>query len=302
MLDTFIDKGIEPVKWLLVIGIAYSFATMIWTFFDAPIATPTSALPNPDAARQPQRPATNVNWILSKHLFGEAGSAPVVAATDEPAVQTRLPLELRMVVVADIPEDSSAMVAQRGKPGQLYTVGETLPGNAQLTEVHRDRIILRRAGVRETLMFPKTKGQFQARAIDEGDPPTTDVATATQSRPPAATATQSPTPEGATEPGSSQDVVADYKERLANDAAGTLDELGIESVDSGGYRIGDSAQSSYLRQTGLQPGDVILSVNGRPVGNIQQDQLEIENILAQGSARIEVQRGSRRFFITASLN
>ena len=51
----------------------------------------------------------------------------------------------------------------------------------------------------------------------------------------------------------------------------------------------------------MQPGDVILSVNGRPVGDLNQDRLELENVLAQGSARIEVQRGTRRFFVTASL-
>jgi hypothetical protein len=29
--------------------------------------------------------------------------------------------------------------------------------------------------------------------------------------------------------------------------------------------------------------------------------MEIDNVLAQGSARLEVQRGARRFFVTASL-
>jgi general secretion pathway protein C len=52
----------------------------------------------------------------------------------------------------------------------------------------------------------------------------------------------------------------------------------------------------------LQPGDIILSVNGQAVGDIRQDQKQIDNLLAQGSARLEVQRGNRRFFITASLN
>jgi general secretion pathway protein C len=109
------------------------------------------------------------------------------------------------------------------------------------------------------------------------------------------------------EPAATEDpmqLVESYRQRLADDAAGTLNELGLETVDAsagGGYRIGDVAQSPYLQQTGLQPGDVILSVNGRPVGDIQQDQMELANIMAQGSARIEVQRGSRRFFITASL-
>ena len=66
-------------------------------------------------------------------------------------------------------------------------------------------------------------------------------------------------------------------------------------------RLDHLAQSPYLRQTGLQPGDVILSINGQPVGDVERDRLELDNVLAQGSARIEVQRGDRRFFITASL-
>ena len=83
-----------------------------------------------------------------------------------------------------------------------------------------------------------------------------------------------------------------------------LSKLGIAPVAEGassGYRVGGLADSPYLSQTGLQPGDVILSVNGRPVGDIRQDRMEIDNVLAQGSARLEVQRGTRRFFVTASL-
>ena len=97
------------------------------------------------------------------------------------------------------------------------------------------------------------------------------------------------------------DTLDDYRQRLEQDADGTLNDLGIEAVESGGYRVADVAQSPYLRNTGLQPGDIVLSVNGRQVGDIEQDRLELDNILAQGSARIEVQRGDRRFFITASL-
>ena len=72
-----------------------------------------------------------------------------------------------------------------------------------------------------------------------------------------------------------REMLVEYRQRLREDAEGTLDDLGIESIDDG-YRIGpgNAAQSPYLQRAGLQPGDVILSVNGRPVGNVQQDQLE----------------------------
>ena len=99
-------------------------------------------------------------------------------------------------------------------------------------------------------------------------------------------------------------IVQSYRERLQQDPNGTLNSLGVAPVAADGakgYRLDSLAASPYLAQTGLQAGDVVLSVNGRPVGDVQQDHLEIDNILAQGSARLEVQRGTRRFFVTASL-
>ena len=304
MIDTIINKGAEPVRWLIIAGIAYTLATVIWSFF----ATPVSQVSNVASTTQTPtqaRPTGNVNWILSKHLFGEAGAAPVeVTQSNEPAIQTRLPLDLQSVFVADETAASTAIVAQRGKPARLYRVGDTLPGNAKLVEVLTDRIILRRAGVRETLMFPKQKTSLTVASEGDGDGQEATESAAT-ARPSTQSSRSSQSEVVDTQPSQDpQEVIESYRERLTNDAAGTLNELGIETVDSegsSGYRVSDLSQSPYLRQTGLQAGDIILSVNGRPVGDIQQDQLELQNIMAQGSARIEIQRGSRRFFITASL-
>ena len=301
--ESVISKGVEPARWLLVALIAYTLATTIWSFFDTPAAPAVALNPRVSESSAPQRPPANVNWILSKHLFGEAGRAPVqTAASNQPAVQTRLPLELQSVFVADDDSASAAIVAQRGKPGKLYAVGDTLPGNAKLVEVQKDRIILSRAGSREALMFPKSNAQFIADPVEEEtvreqtQAPLADGSTADQS-------IQNEARRRLTEQ-EPADVLENYQQRLAEDADGTLRELGVEAVEEsagGGYRIGDPAQAPYLRQTGLLPGDVILSVNGRPVGDVQQDQLQLADIMAQGTARIEVQRGSRRFFITASL-
>lgn len=319
MFETLLNRGVEPVRWLIVVGIAYTLANGIWSFFQTPVSSTLE--PRPTETSKSTRAPANVNWILAKNLFGEAGAAPVVNDDDEPTVQTRLPLELQSVFVAEdtTANPSAAIVAQRGKPGLRYKVGENLPGNAKLIEVRTDRIILRRAGVKETLMFPKLKSQLvedfnEPDETDQQSEPGSDNTTRQPNNGRSTTGATTDAPNGdipagttADEDDSSpapEDMVDTYREKLSDDAAGTLNELGIESVDSSGaagYRIADTTQSPYLRQTGLQSGDVILSVNGRPVGDIERDQLEIENIMAQGSARIEVQRGSRRFFITASL-
>jgi general secretion pathway protein C len=117
------------------------------------------------------------------------------------------------------------------------------------------------------------------------------------SRPPGATA-------GSSQRAVAGDFVSTYRKLIDEDPEAALSGLGIAPVSQGassGYRLGNLADSPYLSQTGLQPGDVILSVNGRPVGDISRDKMEIDNVLAQGSARLEVQRGTRRFFVTASL-
>ena len=275
-----LDKSVEPVKWLLVIAIAYSLAMTIWVFFETPVATPMQA-DSQTRQQSQQRAPVNANRILSKHLFGEAGAQAPVQDNQETSVQTRLPLELQSVFVSEIAEESTAIVAQKGKSGRMYRVGDNLPGNAELVEVAHDQIYIRRAGVRESLPFPKLRstGTMTTQTID---------------------------PPEASEPAdyefeNTEQTIAAVREEFIEDAQGTLERFGLEASEEGGYVIGSSVESRILQQTGLQSGDVILSINGQQVGNLQQDQLELDNILAQGSARIEVQRGSRRFFVTARL-
>ena len=91
-----------------------------------------------------------------------------------------------------------------------------------------------------------------------------------------------------------------YGEKFRSNPAAALDEAGITPVtdgDSKGYRIGENIQSP-IRQVGLQPGDVVLSVNGRPVGIATNDSTLIDQVMASARVRVEVQRGERRFFLT----
>lgn len=289
-----------PARWLMVAAIAYTLAQSV-LYFVSPPAPPQQGRTGPQPTAQ-TRPAIDLNAILASNLFGtaEAGDRAVEAA---PAVATRLPLELLGVFVADDAGNSAAIISQRGRQGILYTIGQDVPGNATLVDVASDHVVLRRAGVRETLHFPSPAEAIAARSRLPAEPLDAGSESA----------------EGYVEPDSYDDdykvtdsadtagvgeVVNEYRQRLEEDPSGTMEELGVSAVSEGaaeGYRIGDLAQSPYLSQTGLQPGDVILSVNGRPVGDLDQDRLELANVLAEGSARLEVQRGTRRFFVTASL-
>jgi len=311
LLSTWTPRLIEPVRWLIIIGIAATLAQTVLFVISGPESNPSEATPARQAA-QPQRQPTSINAVLARNLFGIA-NAKAEATNTSPTVETRLPLELRGVFVGEDAASSAAIVAQKGKSGELYVVGGIVPGNAELMEVHPDHIVLRRAGNLESLTFPEESSPLVANEESNGttgaardasafeyfpdeDEEPVDFASSDNSVPARSSAGSGPT--------TPRQFVDTYRQRLDADPEGALSDLGIAPVSASGaqgYRLDNLAKSPYLSQTGLQPGDVVLSVNGSPVGNIQQDRQQINSILEQGSARLEVQRGTRRFFVTASL-
>lgn len=297
------------LTWLVVAGIAWSVSRSVLFFLADSGGVPSTA----DTAVRAENPAPTVDIqaVVSRHIFGEMNASPA-AATTVTTVETRLPLELQAVFVAtETNTDSRAIVAEKGSQGRLYRSGNPLPGGATLEEVHGDHIVLARGGTRERLNFPKLTGTLASPADGmpeqlyydtPADYPPPDVVN--DSFVPYEEAVQ-PEPIPVVPDPAPAETIQDYQARLEADPAGTLDELGVSAVSNegaAGYRVGDLAQSPYLRQTGLQPGDVIVSVNGKPVGSVESDRMEIAGVLAQGSARVEIQRGSRRFFVNTSLD
>ncbi|MFK7914050.1 MAG: type II secretion system protein N [Pseudomonadales bacterium] len=305
LMQNILPKVAELARWLIVVGIAYTLATGILYFVSDPTAAGAAgnvaALPAPNSGEL-RRPF-NVNAVAGKHLFGEASKDAVVAAAPVEVEVTRLPLELHGVFVAEKPKESAAIVAQKNKPGKLYAIGDNVPGNAELIEVNSNHVILRRAGISEKLEFSNLSAGFVADPNDDDEPAST-AASSRLTNPLGSDESDASSGESVADrtPRTPREFLEAYRGRLTEDPQGLLSELGVTPVgDNGGYQLGNLASSPYLSQTGLKSGDVILSVNGQSVGNVQQDQLQLNSLLAQGSARLEVQRGSRRFYVTASL-
>lgn len=304
---------------LLVALIAWSLKESV-QFFMFPPEEKFSRLPSgirtnndPDVA--------SIDHVTSLNLFGDASRSqlnPTMTVTESLA-ETRLNLELVGVFAAstDDPEDSAALISEKRGTAKLFRINERVPGNATLVEVFADSVVLERSGKRELLRFPTTKNNFTpqeepgrtiinpalSRSLTalEGSQITGASSNATRIE---RTAAENPATTGRNTQQSVRQVIASYQGRLENDAEGTLAELGIKPISTevaGGYRLGSLASHPALKQTGLQPGDILLSVNNRAIGNVAEDKLEFENVLAQGSARLEIKRGSRNFFITVSL-
>ena len=304
---------------LLVALIAWSLKESV-QFFMFPPEEKFSRLPSgirtnndPDVA--------SIDHVTSLNLFGDASRSqlnPTMTVTESLA-ETRLNLELVGVFAAstDDPEDSAALISEKRGTAKLFRINERVPGNATLVEVFADSVVLERSGKRELLRFPTTKNNFTpqeepgrtiinpalSRSLTALEGSQITGASSNETRIERAAA-ENPATTGRNTQQSVRQVIASYKGRLENDAEGTLAELGIKPISTevaGGYRLGSLASHPALKQTGLQPGDILLSVNNRAIGNVAEDKLEFENVLAQGSARLEIKRGSRNFFITVSL-
>ncbi|MCY3795950.1 MAG: hypothetical protein OXG51_16455, partial [Gammaproteobacteria bacterium] len=122
-INAWVAKVLEPLRWALVIGIAYSLASTAMFFVSG---TPeTVAAPKAAAPSQSSRATASVDLgdILKANLFGRAPDDEQARAL-QPTEETRLPLTLQGVFVAEPASDSAAIIARKGQAGRLYAIGD----------------------------------------------------------------------------------------------------------------------------------------------------------------------------------
>lgn len=259
---------------LATLWMAWTLADLLW-LLSGRAAAP---LPPPAAAPRREAPAVDVGQLAALNLFG----APPVAPAGGGAVNvpdTTLQLRLAGVFVNVVAAASSAIVAERNNPSapaRVYRINDSLPGGAVLTEVHDDRIVIRRGdGASEVLRFEKTGlldgsqapaagGALRAEADDASAGETVDVRAALDN----AIAAMGRNPEA------------------------FIQQFGLKPGPLG-YEITAATPEDLRGAIGLQPGDRILSVNGRRLGNPRQDQEALSALKTSGAARVEIQRGGQ---------
>ncbi len=258
--------------------------------------------------------AVRISDIASLNLFGVVGKTEISAARDAP--ETKLSLELQGVFTADDEAHSSAIVAATNKDGELFHIGDKLPGNATLAAVFDDHILMQRGTRFETLSFSDeafrspaatNSSRFNKRATRAPryrDRPTGRTTPGDARRSGSRNNGQSSRDSSNFNNASIGDFVSANREQLTANPASVLSELGIESVAPGeaqGYTLAGEVPDAILKKSGLRRGDVILSVNGQAVGNAMQDTSLVASAVAQGRVRVEVQRADKRFFVTVPI-
>ena len=267
-------RVILVINLLLIVWIASILASLTWDLLSpaevtGPVEVVADAAPvavNPDRQLISQLPG----W----HLMGVADqrSAPVQPTTPVAAPETKLKLILRGVLAADDPEKAHAIIADpRGKELQ-YGLGDKLPGNAELSEVHPDRIILKRNGRFETLRMPKNeKGKTRVASR---------TVSARQTAP------------------SPQQRLNNVRQQLVQSPA-KLSNLIRATPKRGeggktiGYVLSPGQDPDLFAQVGLQPGDVAIQINDIKLDNPSNSARALKSMQRGDSVTVTVLRNDQ---------
>jgi general secretion pathway protein C len=229
----------------------------------------TAPLP-PTAPAIARHMGTNVGLITNAHLFG---TQPVAAPSTQDAATappSTIPLMLTGVVaVDDDPRNGLAIIGQTGQATKVYTVGETVPGGAQLHSVYADRVVNDRDGHLESLQLPK-----QSTAGVTRPPPST-----------AALRTEAP--------------VADRMRRLVTEQPGVIADIMRPQPVMGqdnklqGFRVFPGRNHQAFSRLGLRPGDVVTRINDTPLDDFSRGQEILNTLDSASEARVTVLRNGQ---------
>lgn len=246
---------------LATLGIAWQASKLTWLV----VAKPNTETSTPIPVSRPAAPAgsqVDVQTIVGAHLFGSPIAVNQDAAT-LPRSQTNL--VLAGTVALEDPMAGYAIIGENSANAKFHKVGVMVVGGVRLHSVYPDRVVLDRGGVLEALLLPRSM-----------------ASTATVNARP----TPTPTPTR----------VGDNLRRLAESNPTAIAEmLRAQPVFSGGtqkgYRVYPGREREQFSRLGLQPGDLITSVNGTPLDDPSRS-TEILNTLNSSTAvTVTVERG-----------
>ena len=167
----------------LILGIVMGSALVVasgWQGYQLWQQWQSPADPDVRAGQESQAessPALEVTF-QELELFGTPGEEPVEeeVVDTEDLPETNLQLTLRGVMAGPRDRLTSALVEGSDGDTKMYRLGEELPGEARLHQIHQRRIIIERNGELENLHFPETEsdGQMAVRGSRNGNDDTTE--------------------------------------------------------------------------------------------------------------------------------
>lgn len=278
---------------MLIALIANLAASLTWELAgvsggDGAVASVTTANgPLSKKGRVGMRTA-KVSDSVDLHLFGNAGKVVVRDLNDEPtsAPQTTLSLVLKGIVFSSDTSRGLAIIAEKNKTqiDNVYGIGDQVPGDAVISEIYNDRVILLRNGQPETLMLidvlvsesaPVRRSVSREKIRSTGD-------------------------------GNKFAINGSYLDERLQDIPSLAKEIGVEVYKEDGVSVGfkliSSRGSKLLTDLGLQAGDVLYEVNGVRLNSIHGGLEAYKRLKEASQVRVMIGRNGNRENRVYSIN
>lgn len=242
----------------LVALLCWQLAHWTWLFLAPVPAKPVAAESfKPDLARM-------LDTIRAAHLFGTAGPAASSAATQ---TTTSLNLKLSGVFAAAGKLPAVAIINVENKGDLPFMNGDTILPGVTLEQVKPDHAVLNRGGVMEKLLLEQ-KGQ-----------PLELKKTATQLN--------------VRQRGKGKFSVSRSElNQVLSDPSQLANAGHVKPVPGQGVRVEEAGAGSLMSQLGLQGGDMIRQINGKPVGQAAD---LLQSYRADGQIKLEGTRNGQPF-------
>lgn len=260
--------GINLIALLLL---SYSLAQWSWRLME-PAATPGNQRPVVTVTGK----TTDLQPLTSANLFGQldltAGQNNLSPAT---IPLTSLNLVLTGVMMRGA--GGFAIVSVNGGEATSFTIGDEILAGATLHAVYPDRALLRRAGVLESMLLK------DSISLPEGA-----VVTSPQHRVAGPFA-------GIQENGNNFTVQRNTLTQQMQKPEFLTQALMVPNA-GGGFLVREIQPGSIYEKLGVRTGDVIRSVNGQPINNMEEVMKlyqQLGGVNRVGSVSIEVMRGGR---------
>lgn len=225
--------------------------------------------------------AETIDPALALRLFGGAGATLATADSTSAAPVSDSGIRLKGVYAVD-GKTLSAAVVNTGGRDMSVRLNEKIAENITLAEVKPDHIVVLRAGIREKIML--------------------DAASSKQ-------ALGSNSKLVAAAPSQFRLNVANTSRHNYSLSRGELNSVlqdprqvnflgGISPAPGGGVQISDAPSGTLAQKLGLQPGDIISSINGQPVSSAGDLARFYGQFGSTNSIRAEIKRGGQPLILT----
>jgi general secretion pathway protein C len=292
-LDTAVLMAKLPpiVNVVMVVLLANALAGLTWMIVPVPETPPPpissqaqSSVRN--VASNQNRVTSNASEIARWHLFGTLQKElPKPPPVPEVAPDTTLNLTLRGVFASTDARYAWAIIADQSRNEETYGIEDNLPGGAVLKEIHADRIILLRNNRFETLRLPRDEMDDGRRIGNVRSNRVSRSNITRQSSRIARSGATTVTPEASR-------ILSEYRQKLISDPQSVMNAVRAEPYRRGGrlagYRVFPGRDKQLMAQVGLQPGDVVTSVNGISLDSPLKGLEIMKQISQAGSSQVTV--------------